>query len=514
MRWLFQLLIVPILCLVAIAIPAVPAQAICLPYDIEILPKAGLPGTNVTVYGHNFALDKLVEISYDGTWMTKGRTDTIRGDFTITFTIPEGCKGYYQVLADVGYVKMDTYFNVKPGLAISPEEGPVGSNVTVRGAGFARKEADIELMYYLNDRYQTVAGNITANVTGSWETGFQIPPSPSGQHKIDAQGAESKHYEVSEATFRVTAEIGLDESSGIVGESVTMTGARFAAYEKGIRILFDGQAVATGIKANSKGEWQASFHVPDMPSGEYAISAEGDQTRNEDVGELSFKIRPEVVLSASEGHVGMDLSVAGRGFSANGTVVIRFAGTQVTTAGTDDKGSFEVSFAVPRDRYGDLPVTAEDAAGNDGTAVFVMESNHPNTPALISPASRGWLGFIGKVAPTFEWSPVSDDSGVSYSLQVATSDDFAATSIIASATNLTETSYTLPEALPQGTYYWIVQAVDRAENESDWTSARSFRVGFLPRWGLIVAIAVAAVVVLIFLIRALVRRRSIYYDRW
>jgi hypothetical protein len=514
MRWLSQLLVVLVICLVTVAIPAAPAQAICLPYDIEILPKAGLPGTNVTVYGHNFALDKLVDIYYDGTWMTKGRTDTVRGDFTITLTVPEGCKGYYQVLADVGYVKMDTYFNVKPGLAVSPEEGPVSSNVTVRGAGFARNEAGIELMYYLNDRYQTVAGNITANATGSWETGFQIPPSPSGQHKIDAQGAESKHYEVSEATFRVTAEIGLDGSSGIVGESVTMTGARFAVYEKGIRILFDGQAIATGIKANSKGEWEASFHVPDMPSGEYSVSAEGDQTRKEDVGKLSFKIKPEVVLSTNEGHVDMDLMVAGRGFAANATAVITFDGTQVTTAGTDDKGSFEVSFAVPEGHHGELPVTAKDAAGNDGTAIFVMESNHPNTPALISPANRGWLGFIGKVAPTFEWSSVSDDSGVNYSLQVATSDDFAAASIVASATNLTETSYTLPEALPQGTYYWIVQAVDRAENEGGWTSARSFRVGFLPRWGLIVAIVVAGVVLLIFLIRALVRRRSIYYDRW
>jgi hypothetical protein len=210
----------------------------------------------------------------------------------------------------------------------------------------------------------------------------------------------------------------------------------------------------------------------------------------------------------------MDLIVAGRGFAANGTVVLTFAGTQITTARTDDKGSFEVSFAVPENQHGQLPVTAEDAAGNDAIAVFVMESNHPSTPALISPSNRGWLGFLGKVAPTFEWSPVSDDSGVSYSLQVATSDDFAATSIVASATKLTETSYTLPEALPQGTYYWIVQAVDGAENESGWTAVRSFRVGLLPRWGLILAIVVAAVVLLIFLIRALVRRRSIYYDRW
>jgi hypothetical protein len=67
--------------------------------------------------------------------------------------------------------------------------------------------------------------------------------------------------------------------------------------------------------------------------------------------------------------------------------------------------------------------------------------------------------------------------------------------------------------LPNGTYYWTVQAVDGAQNESDWTAARSFRVGLLPLWGFIVVI-VAIVVVLGVLIGARVRRRIIYYDRW
>jgi len=58
-----------------------------------------------------------------------------------------------------------------------------------------------------------------------------------------------------------------------------------------------------------------------------------------------------------------------------------------------------------------------------------------------------------------------------------------------------------------------VQAVDGADNESDWTEARSFRAGLLPRWGLIAAI-VAAVVLFAALIRALIRRQSLYSDRW
>jgi hypothetical protein len=66
------------------------------------------------------------------------------------------------------------------------------------------------------------------------------------------------------------------------------------------------------------------------------------------------------------------------------------------------------------------------------------------------------------------------------------------------------------EALPYGTYYWIVQAVDGVENKSGWTAARSFRAGLLPMWGFIVII-VAIVVLIGALTRALVVRRRYYY---
>jgi len=509
-----RLVIVLVVCLIAIALPAVPAQAICVPYDIELSPKSGLPGTEVTVYGHDFAEDTLVDIYYDGTMIATDRTDS-RGDFTLRFTVPEGCNGPYEVLADVGYVAVDTYFTVKPGLTVSPEKGPAGTTVTVQGQGFARNEGGIELMYYSNDSYETVERRITANTRGSWETSFQIPPSTRGEHKIDAEGDESRLYEVKDATFRVTAEISIDKSSGIVGDTITMTSVRFAANEKDIKILFDDQAVVTDIKADTKGEWEESFEVPEMPTGEYSVTAEGERTQKEDIGELSFEIEPGIVLSPDEGHVGMDSTVTGRGFAANEDVNITYDGSQVATATTNDKGSFDASFLVPESQYGERLVAAGYAAGNAANATFTMESNHPDTPDLISPSDGGRVGLMGKVTPTFEWSEVSDDSGVWYRLQIAPRANFTAPSVIVSVTDLTETSYTLEEteALPLGTYYWIVQAIDGAENESGWSAVHSFRVGFLPLWAFILII-VAAVVLLVALIRALVIRRTIYYDRW
>jgi hypothetical protein len=519
MRLLSRFLIILGVCLIATAMPAAPAQAICVPWDIELSPESGPPGTEVTVYGHDFSEGKPIDIYYDGILVSEGTETGPSGDFAIIIIIPEDCSGYYQVHADVGYDEADAYFHVKPGLTVSPKQGPLGTNVTVEGQGFVENEDGIELYYYLNGSYETIESNIVANARGSWERSFQVPSSTRGEHKLDAEGSLSKLYAVQDAIFRVMGEISIDKSSGIVGKNITMTGSRFAANEKDIKVLFDGEAVVTDIKADAQGEWEESFEVPEMPTGEYSVTAEGEQTDKEDIGELSFEIEPDIVLSAYQGHVGMDLTVTGRGFAANEDVNIIYDDSHVTTIETNDQGSFDAGFSVPESQHGEHKLTAGYGASNAANAMFTMESDPPPIPELISPTDKSRVGLRGEVTPTFEWSEVSDDSGVRYSLQIATSENFNNTGGFAdplvSVAARGETSYTLEEkdALPYGTYYWIVQAVDVAENKGEWSAPRSFRVGLLPQWGFIVIIVVAAVL-LLALIRALIIRRTIYYDRW
>jgi hypothetical protein len=512
MKLLPRLVIVLVICLIAIALPDVPAQAIeCYIPFIDLYPDSGVPGTEVTVEGQRFYEDAYVEIYYGGSKVATGWTDEYE-KFTITFTIPESYKGVHQVYAEVLDEIAEANFSVKPGLTVSPEKGPVGTTVTVEGQGFAQDEEGIDLLYYLNGSYQTIEGNITANAKGNWETSFPIPPSNKGEHKLDAQSAESDLYDVENAIFKVTPGLSLGKPSGIVGESILVTGIKFAAYERYIKILFDGEAVVTDIEADAQGDWEEGLEVPEMPAGEYSVTAEGERTPKEDITQLSFEIEPSIVLSPDEGHAGMDLTATGHGFAANEDVDIMYDNSHVATATANDKGSFDVSFSVPESKYGENQVTAEDAEGNktEQPAIFTMESDPPDTPNLISPPDTSRVGLIGRVKPTFEWSEVSDDSGVYYRLKIATSADVAASAGIVLVTDLTETSYTLERTLSYGTYYWIVQAVDGAENESGWTAARSFRAGLLPLGGFI-AIITAAAAGIIALVRFLLRKRGIYY---
>ena len=533
MRWLSQLPIIFILCLVVMALPAAPAQADGVGPYITLDLDYGVPGTNVTVRGYNFTAPAGLDIYYylDTTNTTNRKrvaeVETVdEGYFRVTFEVPESPKGVHEVRAavnDTTYAEAD--FEVKPGLTVSPVRGPVGINVTVQGHGFAKNETGIELRYYLDGSNETKAQNIRADGDGWWQTSFQIPPSAMGNHKIDAKGNSSGFTAVQDAFFKVTPGIiiidpvsgsTIDKPSGTVGENITMTGNGFVSADTHITILFAGKEVETEIiMADDKGYWQENFEVPDMPKGIYNVTAYGQETLKEYINVLSFEIKPGIVLSPDEGHVGTDLSVTGGGFAPNRDVVIMYEGKEVETTTTNSSGSFRVVFPVPESQHGARQVVAGDDARNNATAIFTMESVPPPVPELKSPADRSQVGFIGKVRPTFNWSAVSDESGVYYNLQIATSANVTAigfANFTVSVPRIVGTNYTLnaTEALPYGTYYWIVQAVDRAGNAGNWTAARSFGAGVLPLWAFIVII-VAIVVLILTLVYFLVIRRRIHY---
>ena len=135
------------------------------------------------------------------------------------------------------------------------------------------------------------------------------------------------------------------------------------------------------------------------------------------------------------------------------------------------------------------------------------ESNAPAKPILSSPANSSRVGFIGKQALTFQWTVVTEFSGVSYKLQI-TSDPSFVNLTIPEVSGLTETSYTLPQgqALPYGTYYWRAKAIDSAQNDSGWTAPHSFQVGLMPLWTFIVIVVVIGMLVAALVYRFALKR--------
>ncbi|MBI2933694.1 MAG: S8 family serine peptidase [Planctomycetes bacterium] len=95
----------------------------------------------------------------------------------------------------------------------------------------------------------------------------------------------------------------------------------------------------------------------------------------------------------------------------------------------------------------------------------------PAAPALVSPSDGS---TTSDATPTFDWTDVTDPSGVAYRIQVDNNADFSSPAIDASG--LASSTYTSASTLATGGYSWRVRAVDGAGNAGAWSAVRALSI--------------------------------------
>jgi hypothetical protein len=418
-------------------------------------------------------------------------------------------------------------FTVVPQIAIlsDDEEGPAGTEVEVKGTGFGYREA---ITIYFDGEEVDLVNDITANDVGTWTGEFIVPPSSQGKHDITAGGDDTDEDDVDAAEFEVTPGISITPTSGLVGSQFTVSGSGFRTSEKSIEILFDGKSVKTGISADSDGVFQTTVTVPAAAMGNHKVDAKGQTTTASTVDDRTFEVKSQLLVEPLTGDVGTEITVTGTGLPASTAVTVSYDGTTKGTGTTSADGTLSgISFAATHTQTthtADHPIIAMFDS-TSLTETFVMESTPPAKPTPRTPLSGTRIGIIGKQTPTLTWSVVEDPSGVTYGLQISATPDFSQILIsksgmvaqgtaIVVATTGPEMSYTLtePEALPYGTYYWRVKAIDGAMNDSGWSASSTFKAGLLPSWALIVIIVLAAILIAALIYVLIIRDRVGLYD--
>ena len=118
-------------------------------------------------------------------------------------------------------------------------------------------------------------------------------------------------------------------------------------------------------------------------------------------------------------------------------------------------------------------VRAYDLAGNEGAFSspdsFGADNSAPSVPNLASPANGA---VLNDSLVRFYWYGSTDNlSGIrNYRIQIANNSSFV------SPIDTLVSDSTILRKLRDTTYYWRVKAIDRANNESDWSSVRNFIV--------------------------------------
>jgi hypothetical protein len=519
-----------ILAMLAVAIPVIPGLAVTGSEHISVLPSNGAVDDEIEVEGTNFEIEDTVYLYFSNEEADEGddvedldsyeevdsayTSDT--GYFSTNFDVPEELRdgsedadvtgGNYYVyttyVREGEIVALDEFSVI--GISLSPVEGTVGTEVRVSGAGFDDRD-DIDIKFG-STTVDISRGDDETSSNGSFTSYFEVPESTAGDHTVTVE----VNNDEGEAEFTVEPYIEIDPLEGAVGDRILVSGTGFARM-KDVTITFGGIEVGEEA-ANTYGSFEAQVNVPEVAAGEYEVEAE-DESNNS--ATATFSMTTEISISpvtsaSSPGYVGDDLTISGSGFKPSSEITITYASDPVTFYTTSlSDGSFSYTLKVPPSESGAHTITAGDGI-NSMSVTFYMESTPPETPQPLLPLMEGKADSLAY----FDWEDaIADVDGIveqslpiTYQLQIATDENFTASSLVVNKTGLATSEYTLTEdeALEKTSkenpyYYWRIRAVDAASNAGAWTGAGTFSLGFsfdfdMSGWLLYVLIGVGALV--------------------
>jgi hypothetical protein len=431
-----------------------------------LTPNTGNAGTSVQISGGSFPVSTALVFQIDGTAITPSSGDSATrasGIFISTIVIPAGtAAGAHTITVTAGSDSASATFTVTAPAAlnsVTPLTGPPGTAVTIIGSNFPVSTAIV--FKFDTDTITPITGAATSS-GGTIASVITIPASAAnGAHTITVTAG------ISTATqqFAVTGATTTTATTATTATSTTATTATTATPAAGVIKVFQTQIT-----------------------------------------------------------VGSPMGVSGSGFTAGSTVTLKSGSTQIATAAVASDTTFQAIFNIPALTHGSQTITASDGV-HIGTATFNISSAAPTQPQPLTPLN----GATVKSPATFTWNPAAGvNAPITYRLQIASDKSFPASSILIDHGNITSTTtpvtFTLSEAesaklissaLP---YYWHVETVDGAQNESGWAGygaiyvkggASSSSLSGFPTWGYW---AVGGGIALVFFLIGLwIGRRTAFY---
>jgi hypothetical protein len=193
--------------------------SITITSTMSISPTIGPAVTNITVTGKGYLASKIVIISFGGASIGTLTTTNANGSFTTSFQAPAGAAGAMQIVAGDGTNSNSATFTISGTGSIKTTKGPVGTSITVSGAGF--KASTPVNVTYENSPVATA----TSDAIGNFSATFNAPPSGTGDHTITATDGTNKQT----FTFTVTPTSTINTTSGFVGTNVSVSGVGFTS---------------------------------------------------------------------------------------------------------------------------------------------------------------------------------------------------------------------------------------------------------------------------------------------
>jgi len=440
-RSVFRILgVIATLALLLLAWPMASVMAALNP-TITVDPDEGDPGTAVDLDGSNYTVGEEYNVYFSSqdvavgkeitvdvtTWnrVVAGEPITTFGKVISEFTVPYQLTGgtddeavhggwYYIYVTynpDTVIVAKTTFLVTGfAELDIDIDEGPVGTTVEITGEGFIADE-DITVEYDDDDVTSDIDGDDRVDDDGNVEFEFEIPESTTGDHTITVSDETGNKAEI---TFKVEPNLELSKTSGPPGTIIIVEGTGFGYREDFDRVRFGTINILGDIdedRTDSDGSFTFTYTVPTtLATGTYTLTVEDDDGNE---AEADFEVKQESYIDKATGHVGETLTITGTGFVAGTAIAVTYDGSPVTlsVSNIDTNGNLTAQFEAPASAAGPHTIVLT-VGSHTKNFTFNMESVAPDAPNLLLPLT----GEKAKQPITFDWSDVTDPSGVTYTL--------------------------------------------------------------------------------------------------
>ena len=295
-------------------------------------------------------------------------------------------------------IKVNNVAGTVPSItSLSPASGVVGTSVTITGANFGATQGT-----------STVKFNGTAATPTSWSAASIVAKVPTGATTgsvvVTVGGVASVGV-----TFTVTAAAqppsitSLNPTSGVVGTSVTITGANFGATQGTSTIKFNGTAATPT-------SWSATSIVAKVPTGattgSVVVTVSGLASNGVTFTVTAAAQPPSITsLNPTTGFVSTSVTIAGANFGATqGTSTIKFNGT--AAAPTSWSATSIVAKAPVGATTGNVVVTVGGVASNGVSFTVQADTTAPTVPSGLTATA------VSSSQINLSWTASTDNVGV------------------------------------------------------------------------------------------------------
>ncbi len=413
------------------------------PSITSLSPTSGLVGTSVTISGANFGATQGTSTA---TFNGITATPTSWSATSVVVLVPAGATTGNVVVSVGGAASNGMNFTVTvPGPSITslnPASGLIGTSVTITGANFGATQGTSTVKF----------NGITATPT-SWSATSVVVLVPAGATtgnvvvSVGGVASNGMNFTVTVPAPSITS---LNPASGLIGTSVTITGANFGATQGTSTVKFNG-ITATPTS------WSATSVVVLVPAGattgNVVVTVGGAASNG-----VSYTVTtpaPSITnLNPASGLIGTSVTITGANFgTTQGTSTVKFNG--ITATPTSWSATSIVAPVPAGATTGSVVVTVGGVVSN-GVSFTVQTDTTPPVVTITAPANNATVSSTITLTAT----ATDPDSPVSF---VQFRVDGANT-----GSQLTTSPYSLvldTTTLANGTHTLIAVAQDPSANQ-------------------------------------------------